>query len=130
MTKNKKENEETLISPIALFYKYLELIFAKDILWLRFQSYIRSLVPLRDEDIWLFSREPECIDLWRVCVDNKGGGLPLTLYVSAAFSLLAYERLGHDLDKELRYAKAKMTRSRNLNRMRECYRPPNEEASA
>ncbi len=113
MAARKSEKDDgMLLSPVALFDKYLELIFAKDVLWYRFLSYLRSLLPFCGDDS-IYRRDPENIEIWRGMLDNMGGGLPLSLYAAASFELLAYEKAGHDLDKELRYAKARITRQRN-----------------
>ena len=89
------------ISPIPLFGRYLELIFANDDLWGNFQHYVRHSGPRREDGFFAYHREPECIEIWRQLLENMGGGFPLTLFASAAFLLLAYEAEGHDLDAEL-----------------------------
>ena len=94
-------DESELISPVALFSKYLELIFAKDKLWEGFQTYVRQSGPYRGDEFFEYHRDPECIETWRQMLDNMGGGFPLTLFASAAFLLLAYRDQGHDLDAEL-----------------------------
>ncbi len=90
-----------LISPVYLFNKYIELIFANDILWENFQSYVRQSGPYRGDEFFEYHRDPECIEIWRQMLDNMGGGFPLALFASAAFLLLAYKEQGHDLDEEL-----------------------------
>ncbi len=90
-----------VISPIPLFSKYLELIFAVDDLWESFQFFVRQTVPSQRDDFFAYHRDPEGINIWYRMLDNMGGGLPLTLFASAAFLLLAYKEQGHDLDKEL-----------------------------
>ena len=89
------------ISPIPLFGKYLELIFANDDLWGNFRHFVEQSGPYRGDGFFAYHRDPECIEIWRQMLDNMGGGFPLTLYASAAFLLLAYEAEGHDLDAEL-----------------------------
>ena len=90
-----------VISPIPLFSKYIELIFAKDELWENFQMYVRQSGPHRGDEYFEYHRNPECIEIWRQMIDNMGGGFPLTLFASAAFLLLSYKEKGHDLDAEL-----------------------------
>ena len=90
-----------VLSPIPLFSKYLELIFAKDELWNNFQMYVRQSSPRRGEDYFEYHRNPECIEIWRQMLDNMGGGFPLSLFASTAFLLLEYREQGHNLDAEL-----------------------------
>lgn len=90
-----------VMSPIPLFSKYLELIFANDDLWNNFQGYVRECGPCRGDDFFEYHRDPECIEIWRQMIDNMGGGFPLMLFASAAFLLLEYKEQGHDLDAEL-----------------------------
>ena len=90
-----------LSRPVALFDKYLELIFAKDELWEPFQVYVRQCRPYRGDRFFEYHRNPDCIEIWRQMLDNMGGGFPLTLFASAAYLLLAYKEQGHDLDAEL-----------------------------
>ena len=121
MAKKKTVEEEILNSPIQMFDRYLELIFTNDELWYRFQGYVRSSVPYRGEEYFEYRRDPECIEIWRQMLDNMGGGFPITLFASAAFLLQSYRDAGHDLDKELRYAKAKLTRQKKRNELRENF---------
>ncbi len=90
-----------MISPIPVFSKYLELLYANDYLWENFQTYVRLSGPYRGDDAFEYHRDPECIEIWRQMLDNMGGGFPLSLFASAAFLLLAYKENGHDLDAEL-----------------------------
>ena len=94
-----------IISPIPYFNKYLELIFANDDLWKNFQNYVRESHPYRGDEFFEYHRDPECIEIWKQMTDNMGGGLPLSLFASAAFLLLAYKDQGHDLDEELKELK-------------------------
>lgn len=97
-------NKDFEYSPVGMFNKYLELIFASDALWERFQMYVRQeLDPTQfREDHFAFQRDPECIDIWRQMLDNMGGGFRLSLFAAMAFELLSYKATGHDLDEELR----------------------------
>ncbi len=94
-----------IMSPIPLFSKYLELIFANDDLWNNFQGFVRECGPYRGDEFFEYHRDPECIEIWRQMLDNMGGGFPLMLFASAAFLLLDYEKQGHDLDAELEQIK-------------------------
>ena len=96
-----------IISPIPYFSKYLELIFANDILWNNFQYYVQETSDRKGDRFFEFHRDPECIEIWRQMLDNMGGGFPLSLFASAAFLLLAYKDQGHDLDAELKALKDK-----------------------
>ncbi len=100
MKRNVKATDE-LISPVYLFNKYIEIIFANDELWELFQTYVRQSGPYRGDEFFEYHRDPECIEIWRQMLENMGGGFPLTLFASAAFLLLAYKEQGHDLDSEL-----------------------------
>ena len=97
----KKTDEYNVISPVPYFNKYLELIFANDDLWENFQYYVRQTLPDRGDRFFERHRDPECIEIWRQMLENMGGGIPLSLFASAAFLLLAYKDQGHDLDVEL-----------------------------
>ncbi len=90
-----------VISPIPVFSKYLELIFANDDLWENFQTYVRMSGLYRGDEFFEYHRDPKCIKIWRQMLENMGGGFPLTLFASAAFLLLSYKEQGHDLDAEL-----------------------------
>ena len=90
-----------IISPIPYFSKYLELIFANDVLWSNFQYYVQEASPRKGDKYFEYHRDPESIEIWRQMLDNMGGGFPLSLFASAAFLLLAYKDQGHDLDAEL-----------------------------
>ncbi len=87
--------------PVYYFSKYIELIFANDDLWQDFQLYISQSGLNRGNEYYEHHRDPECISLWQQMLDNMGGGWPITLFASASFSLLEYEKMGHDLDAEL-----------------------------
>ena len=89
------------LSPIPYFNKYIELLFAKDALWDRFQMYVRETSNRKGDRFFEFYRDPACIKTWLQMTDNMGGGFPLSLFAAAAFLLLAYQDEGHDLDKEL-----------------------------
>ena len=92
-------------SPIYMFYKYKELIYAVDELWDEFQRYLRDVAPDRsDERFFEHHREPQSMDVWDLMLDNMGGGWPIVTFAAASFLLLRYQALGHDLDKELRAA--------------------------
>ena len=99
--KPEKEGNFEVMSPIPIFSKYLELIFAKDELWDNFQTYVRQSMPYRGNQFFEYHRDPECIEIWRQMLENMGGGFPLSLFASASFLLLAYRDKGHDLDAEL-----------------------------
>lgn len=90
-------------APVGMFNEYLELIFATDVLWERFQMYVRQEIDGTHfgEDFFAFKRDPECIQIWRQMLDNMGGGFRLSLFAATAFELLSYEAAGHDLDAEL-----------------------------
>ncbi len=88
-------------SPVPYFNKYLELIFANDDLWNNFQFYVKQTMPERGNRFFERRRDPECIRMWRQMLENMGGGIPLSLFASAAFLLLAYKDQGHDLDAEM-----------------------------
>lgn len=94
-----------ILSPVGLFSKYIELIFADDLLWDQFQTYVRDCRPYRGEEYFEYHRDQACIGIWREMLDNMGGGFPLTLFASAAFLILAYKEMGHDLDAELEKVK-------------------------
>ena len=96
-----------IMSPIPLFDRYLELIFANDDLWNNFQCFVRQTFPDRGHEFFAYHRDPACVKIWRQMLDNMGGGIPLTLFASADFLLLDYKEQGHDLDAEL----AQITRS-------------------
>ena len=89
------------LSPIPYFSKYLELIFGVDELWEYFQYYVHHEFHDQPPEFFAFHRSHECVGVWRQMLDNMGGGIPLSLFASAAFLLLAYKEQGHDLDAEL-----------------------------
>lgn len=105
---SEEESEFDVISPIPLFSKYLELIFAKDELWNNFQMFVRQTSPRRGDEYFEYHRNPECIEIWRQMLDNMGGGFPLSLFAAAAFLLLEYKEQGHNLDAELEALREKM----------------------
>ena len=89
------------LSPIQLFEKYIDLVFAVDTLWDNFQYYVREAAPNQDDRFFAYHRDPQCIDIWLQMLDNMGGGWPMSLFASTAFLLLSYKEQGHDLDAEL-----------------------------
>ncbi len=93
--------EYSMISPVPLFRKYIELLFANDDLWMNFQHYIRENSDRDENKFYEFRRDPKCISTWLEMLDNMGGGWPLSLFAAAAFVLMAYRDAGHDLDAEL-----------------------------
>lgn len=108
---NKRDNDDyEVISPVPYFTKYKELIFDNDDLWENFQYYVRFILPDQGDDFFAYHRAPECIEIWDQMLDNMGGGIPLSLFASAAFLLLAYQDQGHDLDAELKKIKNKKSR--------------------
>lgn len=104
--------KEDKYNPIYMFIKYKELIYEVDELWDEFQSYLRDITPgRRDEQFFEHHREPQSLDVWDQMLENMGGGWPIVTFAAAAFLLLRYQALGHDLDKELRAAhRAKIKR--------------------
>ena len=97
-----------LLGPVQLFNRYLEIIFTNDELWEQFQMYVHDVEPDRDEDFFAYRRDLDCIDIWRMMLDNMGGGFPITLFAAASFLLLAFRDQGHDLNKELMKAYEKL----------------------
>lgn len=97
-------NPDFEYSAVGMFNKYLELIFAVDALWERFQMYVRQELDPNQfrKDHFAFQRDPECIRIWRQMLDNMGGGFRVSLFAAMAFDLLSYKAAGHDLDEELR----------------------------
>lgn len=90
-----------LYSPIPCFVKYLPLIYAVDELWDSFQLYAQSEFADKGEDFFVFHRSPEAMAVWSNVIADMGGGLPISFFGSAAFLILRYKELGHDIDKEL-----------------------------
>ena len=89
--------------PIFMFYKYMELIYEVDELWDEFQRYLRDIMPKRRGDKFFeHHREPQSMDVWHQMLENMGGGWPTITFAAAAFLLLRYQAMGHDLEKELR----------------------------
>ena len=97
--------KEDKYNPIYMFNKYKELIYEVDELWDEFQHYLRDITQgRRDEQFFEHHREPQSLDVWDQMLENMGGGWPTVTFAAAAFLLLRYQALGHDLDKELRAA--------------------------
>lgn len=88
-------------SPIPCFMHYLPLLYRVDELWENFQLYLRSTFPDKEESFFVFQRSDAAMAVWEQAVANMGGGLPPSIFASAAFLLLRYRELGHDLDREL-----------------------------
>lgn len=88
-------------SPIPCFMRYLPLLYKVDELWENFQLYIRSAFPDMEESFFAFQRSGEAMAVWARAVADMGGGIPPSVFASAAFLLLRYRDLGHDLDREL-----------------------------
>ena len=114
-------DEPMPVGSMDLINRYLELIFVKDDLWIPFQSYVRKTGIYTGFGVFRNRREPQSIDLWRETIRHGGLGIPRMFFAAVAFELLTYEKLGHDLDKELRYAKVTITNQRKKLRLQESY---------
>lgn len=95
-----EETEPDFMAPI-IFNKYLPLIYTVDELWDEFQTYCRQFFGDRGKDYFVFKRDPKSMNTWASLISNMGGGVPLMVFASGAFLLLAYEKSGHDLDDEV-----------------------------